>query len=83
MGSSRPRPRRLASKLRLVRIKLGLTQQQISERLTTKRSPVYPGHVSEFEQGKREPSLIVLLRYARVANATADELIDDELDLVE
>lgn len=81
MGSSRPQPRRLASKLRLVRIKLGLTQQEMSERLTTKKSPVYPGHVSEFEQGKREPSLIVLLRYARAGEILADVLIDDELDL--
>jgi len=83
MGSSRPQPRRLASKLRAVRVRLGLTQQQMSERLTTKRSPVYPGHVSEFEQGKREPSLLALLKYARVANVAVDVLIDDGLDLAD
>ena len=79
MGSSRPQPRRLASKLRMVRVSLGLTQQEMAGRLTTKRSPVYPGHVSEFEQGKREPSLIVLLRYARAADMTVETLIDDDL----
>lgn len=81
MGSSRPQPRYLASKLRKARIRLGITQQEMAERLTSKKSPVYPGHVSEFEQGKREPSLIVLLRYARAARVTVDALIDDENEL--
>jgi hypothetical protein len=34
-----------------------------------------------FELGEREPSLIVLLRYARAAGVSTDVLIDDELDL--
>jgi hypothetical protein len=51
MGNSRPQPRHLASKLLKARIKLGITQQAMADRLTTKRSPVYPGHISEFEQG--------------------------------
>ena len=80
MGYSRPQPRRLASKLRKARIRLGVTQQEMADRLTTKRSPVYPGHISEFEQGKREPSLIVLLRYARAAGVPVESLIDDEID---
>jgi transcriptional regulator with XRE-family HTH domain len=42
---------------------------------------IVPGQVSEFETGKREPSLIVLLRYARLANVCVDTLIDDDLDL--
>jgi transcriptional regulator with XRE-family HTH domain len=45
------------------------------------KSPPRPGHISEFEQGKREPSLPVLLRYARVAGLQVDALIDDEIDL--
>lgn len=80
MGYSRPQPRHLASKLRKARIKLGVTQQELAERLTTKRSPVYPGHVSEFERGKREPSLIVLLRYARQSRVSVDDLIDDDIE---
>ncbi len=46
-----------------------------------RRSPVYPGHVSEFEAGRREPSLLVLLRYARAAGIKVEALIDDALDL--
>ena len=83
MGNPRPQPRRLAPKLRRIRKKLELTQQQMAERVSTRRSPVYPGHVSEFERGRREPSLLALLRYARAAGVTADVLIDDGLDLAE
>jgi transcriptional regulator with XRE-family HTH domain len=42
---------------------------------------IVPGQISEFETGKREPSLIILLQYARAANVSTDVLIDDELDL--
>jgi hypothetical protein len=48
MGYSRPQPRRLASKLRKIRVRLNLTQQQMAEQVRHRRSPVYPGHVSEF-----------------------------------
>jgi len=37
--------------------------------------------ISEFELGKGEPSLIILLEYARVAGVCVDVLIDDKLDL--
>jgi transcriptional regulator with XRE-family HTH domain len=40
-----------------------------------------PTHVSEFERGLREPSLLALLQYARLAGVSTDVLIDDELDL--
>lgn len=82
MGTSRrPRPARLASKLRQIRIMLGLTQEQLRDLLTTRKSPVYAGHVSEFERGKREPSLLTLLAYARAARVSMDVLVDDKLDL--
>jgi transcriptional regulator with XRE-family HTH domain len=82
MGHSRrPQPRRLASKLRKIRNKLNRSQEQMAELVTTKRSTVYPGHVSEFERGKREPSLLTMLRYARAAGVRVEMLIDDELNL--
>ena len=77
----RPQPRLLASKLKKIRTRLDLSQEQMAERVSTRRSPVYPGHVSEFERGKREPSLLALLRYARAVGAAVDVLIDDALDL--
>jgi transcriptional regulator with XRE-family HTH domain len=81
MGYARPQPRRLASKLRKIRLKLGLTQAQMAQLVQHRRSPVYPGHVSEFEAGLREPSLLVLLKYARAERITVDHLIDDDLNL--
>jgi hypothetical protein len=44
---------------------------------------LYQSNVSGFEVGERDPSLPVLLRYARVAGVCVDVLIDDELDLPE
>jgi len=51
MGSSRPQPRRLAAKLRKIRMKLQVTQQQMAELVRHRSSPVYPGHISEFGSG--------------------------------
>jgi transcriptional regulator with XRE-family HTH domain len=42
---------------------------------------VFASAVSGYELGTREPSLPVLLRYARLAGMTMDVLVDDEMDL--
>lgn len=85
MGSSRPQTIGLAEKLRLLRTSLGLTQVQMVERLKNQRLPsklkVYPGNISRFEQGLREPPPLVLLAYARAANVAVEVLIDAELSL--
>ena len=59
---ARPRPRKLAKKLRKIRIDLGLTQAEMVKRLRFRG--VYQGHVSEYERGVREPPYPVLLKYA-------------------
>lgn len=82
MGRSRrPRPARLAAKLREIRIKLDLTQQEMFERLGETKTALYPGHIGLYESGQREPPLPVLLRYARIVKISTDVLIDDDLDL--
>lgn len=82
MGRSRrPRPARLAAKLRQIRAVLGLTQQEMIRRLSYKASPLHTQNISGFENGEREPPLPILLRYARVAGVCLDRLVDDELDL--
>lgn len=84
MGQSRrPQPTRLAPKLLQVRTLLGLSQEQMAERLNQVKSPPQPGHISEFERGKREPSLLVLVAYARISGILVDVLVDDELNLPE
>ena len=82
MGAKRrPQPRRIGRKLLQIRRDLDFTQEQMAKSLHSKKSPVYPTHISEFERGKREPSLLVLLKYSRLADVSTDVLIDDELDL--
>lgn len=82
MGRSRqPRPKRLAAKLREIRLKLNLTQEQMFERLGDTKTPLYSGHIGLYETDQRVPPLLVLLRYARVAGVSMETLVDDELDL--
>jgi transcriptional regulator with XRE-family HTH domain len=84
MGQSRrPQPTRLALKLSQIRKLLGFSQEQMAKRLRHVKSPPQPGHISEFERGKREPSLLVLVAYARVSGLLVDDLVDDEIDLPE
>ena len=85
MGSSRPQTAGLAGKLRQIRARLGLSQAEMVERLKSQRLPaslkVYPGNLSRFEQGEREPSPLVLLAYARAAGVAVEVLIDADLEL--
>jgi transcriptional regulator with XRE-family HTH domain len=77
----RPAPKRLGEKLLQIRTALGLSQTGIVERLDYRESPLYAAQVSNFEQGKREPPLQLLLAYARLANIPLEILADDELNL--
>jgi hypothetical protein len=37
--------------------------------------------ISEFESGKRDPSLLILLQYSRLAGVHMEDLVDDKTDL--
>jgi transcriptional regulator with XRE-family HTH domain len=39
------------------------------------------GRISEYEQDKREPSLITLLAYARAASVHLEDIVDDDFEL--
>jgi transcriptional regulator with XRE-family HTH domain len=80
MGSPRPRPERLAEKLREIRVGLGLSQTQMLRQLEMQERLHY-GRISEYESGKREPTLMTVLQYARVAGIPMEDIVDDELDL--
>jgi transcriptional regulator with XRE-family HTH domain len=77
---ARQRPERLAEKLLQIRLGLGLSQSELLRRLELEDAISYK-KISDYERGEREPSLLILLQYARVANVSTDVLIDDELDL--
>ena len=82
MGSARERPARLAEKLLQIRLALGISQGEMLRRLgADEKNDRY--YISNFETGKREPSLMILLEYARIANVLMEVLADDNLDLPE
>ncbi len=80
MGSARPKPKHLAEKLRQIRLALGLSQTEMLKRLGLEEEMKY-ARISEYETGQREPSLLTLLEYSRVAGIHMEVLADDELDL--
>ena len=77
---ARMRQERLAEKLLQIRQALGLSQSEMLRRLGFEGVLDYK-RISEYELGKNEPPLAVLLSYARAVNVSTDVLIDDELDL--
>ena len=77
---ARRKPERLAEKLTRIREALGLSQSEMLRRLGVEDQIDYTA-ISKYELGRNEPSLIILLQYARVANVSTDVLIDDRLDL--
>jgi transcriptional regulator with XRE-family HTH domain len=76
----RLRPERLPEKLRQIRYALGLSQTELLRRLGFEEVIIY-NRISEYELGKNEPPLPILLRYAEVAGICVDILINDKLDL--
>jgi transcriptional regulator with XRE-family HTH domain len=80
MGNPRPKPLRLAEKLLQIRQGLGLSQTQMLTRMGLEETMHY-GRISEYEQGKREPTLMTLLAYARAASVHLEDIVDDDLEL--
>ncbi|HKP72201.1 MAG TPA: helix-turn-helix transcriptional regulator, partial [Pyrinomonadaceae bacterium] len=78
MGNARRRPKRLAEKLLQIRLRLGLSQPELYKRLDVETEITYH-RISEYELNKSEPTLMVLLQYARVAGVHMEDLADDEL----
>jgi transcriptional regulator with XRE-family HTH domain len=77
---AREKPERLAEKLLQIRTTLGLSQSEMLKRLGAETRMDYY-RISEFESGKGEPSLIILLQYARVAGVHMEDIVDDDVNL--
>ena len=73
-------PQRLGEKLRKIRTSLDLSQNGMLKRLGDPEG-LLGTSISAYERGLREPPLLVLLEYARVARVCVEVLIDDEEDL--
>jgi transcriptional regulator with XRE-family HTH domain len=78
---TRVRPKKLPGKLLQIRKRLDMGQAEMARILQRVDPGVYPGMISRFEHGEREPSLIALLEYARLAGVSTDILIDDKRKL--
>jgi transcriptional regulator with XRE-family HTH domain len=77
--SARDKPRKLGKKLKIIRVdRLGLSQTEMAKALGLK---INYSAVSQYERGTREPTLLILLKYARLAGVSTDILIDDKLEL--
>jgi len=74
----REKPKRLARKLLAIRNRLEVSQTEMARLLELKQTYTV---ISSYERGTGEPSLIILLRYARLAGVSMDVLVDDKLDL--
>ena len=72
----RKSPKKLAGKLREIRLRMEMTQQEIADRLGTDASSI-----SRFERGIREPSLLEILAYSRMSGVGVELLIDDKMSL--
>ena len=78
MSSTRERPQRMAGKLLAIRQHLGVSQTGMKRLLN------YPGpytRISEWELGKRQPPMTIVLAYARAAHVPMEQIVDDQLEL--
>lgn len=82
MGVKELRPKRLAEKLKQIRVGLDLSQNELLEKIGFSEY-IFQGNISQYELGRREPPLPILLKYAQIAGITVDILIDDEIELSE
>lgn len=79
MGRSRRnKPKKLSQKLLAIRKRLNMSQTEMARALQLK---VHYSAVSNFELGTREPDLIVVLRYSRLAGVPMETIVDDQLSL--
>jgi len=77
MGHRR-RPKRLAEKLRQIREALGVSQQEMAQRLGHR---LKASTISRYECGRNIPPPEVLLAYSRIAGGSMEQIIDDDMDL--
>lgn len=71
------KPLKLNLKLKKIRDNLGVSQTEIL-RLLGFDEVLFRGNISQYELGRREPPLRVLLAYAQIAGVSVDTLIDDD-----
>jgi len=77
---ARAKPARLSEKMLQIRAALGLSQNEMLDRLGLAKT-LFRSSISSYELGASEPPLPILLQYARLAGVCLDVLVDDDLEL--
>jgi transcriptional regulator with XRE-family HTH domain len=78
-GKEQTGVQRLGEKLRFLRQQRGMTVRDLAAALG------YTGHshISDIENGKREPRASFILKVALLFGVTTDQLLRDDLDVIE
>ena len=77
----RAMPKKLGKKLLQIRTNLGMSQREIVKALNYKDTPLRASQISQYETGQREPTMMLVLAYARLANVPMECLVDDKMKL--
>lgn len=84
MGYPRRRPRLLPAKLLAIREFLNVGKADMASNLqfeilshSRRQYQIESARVSEYEKGKREPNLFVLIAYVRLGHIHMESLVDD------
>jgi transcriptional regulator with XRE-family HTH domain len=81
MGSARIKPDRLGEKLSIIRGKFGFSLAEMAAKLSDDKISVARQDIHRYERGEMAPSIIILLRYSRLARVKMEVFADDNLDL--
>lgn len=68
---------RFGEKLKKLREQKGLTLKEMADRLDLKAH----GYISELENGKKYPTVFLVLKLSRMFGVATDALMKDELDI--
>ena len=79
----RAMPKWLGAKLKAIREAKGMSQREIVVALNYKATPLRASQVSQYENGQREPTMMLVLAYAKLAGISTDVLIDDKITVAQ
>ena len=68
---------RFGEKLKFLRTRNGMTLQEVAIAVGHSAH----GYISELEAGKKQPTIVLVLRVASLFGVTTDELLRDDLEL--
>jgi len=74
-------PKKLGKKMKQIREGLGMSQREIVKALNYRDTPLRASQISQYETGQREPTMMLVLAYARLAEIPMECLVDDKMKL--